>query len=141
VARFIGQVAAAGKAEYPLPLYVNAALRDPLSQPPAGTYESGGPTDNVLDIWKAAAPAVDLLAPDIDMDDSARWTSRSQMLRPARSGSSCGWRNAATKAASSVPTGPPGRAGNLPGSSRRPARWPAPGPPSGFRDSGVVFVV
>ena len=28
VARFIGQVAAAGKAEYPLPLYVNAALRD-----------------------------------------------------------------------------------------------------------------
>jgi hypothetical protein len=73
VARFIGQVAAAGKAEYPLPLYVNAALRDPLSQPPAGTYESGGPTDNVLDIWKAAAPAVDLLAPDIYMDDSARY--------------------------------------------------------------------
>src|SRR5215831_15969603 len=29
VASFIGQVAAAGKAEYPLPLYVNAALRDP----------------------------------------------------------------------------------------------------------------
>jgi hypothetical protein len=72
VARFIGQVAAAGKAEYPLPLYVNAALRDPLSQPAAGTYESGGPTDNVLDIWKAAAPAVDLLAPDIYMEDSAR---------------------------------------------------------------------
>ena len=73
VARFIGQVAAAGKAEYPLPLYVNAALRDPLTQPPAGTYESGGPTDNVLDIWKAAAPAVDVLAPDIYMDDSARY--------------------------------------------------------------------
>jgi beta-galactosidase GanA len=73
VARFIGQVAAAGKAEYPLPLYVNAALRDPLSQPPAGTYESGGPTDNVLDVWKAGAPAVDLLAPDIYMDDSARY--------------------------------------------------------------------
>jgi len=73
VARFIGQVAAAGKAEYPLPLYVNAALRDPLTQPPAGTYESGGPTDNVLDIWKAAAPAVDLLAPDIYMDDTERY--------------------------------------------------------------------
>ncbi len=73
VARFVGQVAAAGKAEYPLPLYVNAALRDPLSQPPAGTYESGGPTDNVLDIWKAAAPAVDVLAPDVYMDDSVRY--------------------------------------------------------------------
>ncbi len=74
VARFIGQVAAAGKAEYPLPLYVNAALRDPLTQPPAGSYESGGPTDNVLAIWKAAAPAVDLLAPDIYMNDAPRYS-------------------------------------------------------------------
>ena len=73
VAHFIGQVAAAGKAEYPLPLYVNAALRDPLNNPPATSYESGGPTDNVLAIWKAAAPAVDILAPDIYMDDSARY--------------------------------------------------------------------
>ncbi len=73
VARFIGQVAAAGKAEYPLPLYCNAALRDPLTQPAASSYESGGPTDNVLDIWKAAAPAVDVLAPDIYMDDSAHY--------------------------------------------------------------------
>lgn len=65
VARFIGQVAAAGKAEYPLPMYVNAALRDPLTNPMANSYESGGPTDNVIPIWKAAAPAIDLLAPDI----------------------------------------------------------------------------
>jgi beta-galactosidase GanA len=69
VARFVGQVAAAGKAEYPLPLYANAALRDPISPGPAGSYESGGATDNVLPIWKAAAPALDLLAPDIYMDD------------------------------------------------------------------------
>jgi beta-galactosidase GanA len=73
VARFIGQVAAAGKAEYPLPMYVNAALRDPLTPGPANTYESGGPTDNVLWIWKAAAPAIDLLAPDIYQNDSARY--------------------------------------------------------------------
>jgi len=62
VARYIGQVAAAGKEEYPLPLYVNAALRDPLTPGPAGTYETGGATDNVLDVWKAAAPAVDIQA-------------------------------------------------------------------------------
>jgi beta-galactosidase GanA len=73
VARFIGQVAAAGKAEYPLPMYVNAALRDPLTSPPASSYESGGATDNVLWIWKAAAPAIDLLAPDIYQNDSARY--------------------------------------------------------------------
>jgi beta-galactosidase GanA len=73
VAQYVGRVAAAGKAAYPLPLYVNAALRDPLNpgRPPA--YESGGATDNVIAIWKAAAPAIDLLAPDIYMSDSARF--------------------------------------------------------------------
>ncbi len=72
VASFIGQVAAAGKAEYPLPLYVNAALRDPLTNPPATSYESGGPTDNVIPIWKAAAPMIDLLAPDIYLSGTER---------------------------------------------------------------------
>jgi hypothetical protein len=73
VARYIEQVAAAGKAVYPLPLYANAALRDPLkpnNRPPG--YESGGPTDNVIAIWKAAAPSLDILAPDIYMSDSAK---------------------------------------------------------------------
>ena len=73
VARYVGQVAAAGKEAYPLPMYANAALRDPISPGPAGTYESGGPTDNVLAIWKAAAPALDVLSPDIYQDDSARY--------------------------------------------------------------------
>jgi len=72
VARFIGQVAAAGKTAYPLPLYTNAALRDPLTNPPATHYESGGPTDNVIPIWKAAAPAIDLVAPDIYLPGSER---------------------------------------------------------------------
>jgi len=71
VAHYIGYVAAAGKAVYPLPLYVNAALRDPLTNPKASTYESGGATDNVIPIWKAAAPAIDLLAPDIYLSGSA----------------------------------------------------------------------
>lgn len=68
VASFIGEVAAAGKAEYPLPLYANAALRDPLTNPPASYYESGGPTDNVIPIWKVAAPAIDILSPDIYLE-------------------------------------------------------------------------
>jgi hypothetical protein len=73
VARYIGHVAAAGKAVNSLPLYVNAALRDPLSNPRPNTYESGGPTDNVIPIWKAAAPAIDLLAPDIYLSGSERY--------------------------------------------------------------------
>jgi len=81
VASFIGQVAAAGKAEYPLPLVVNAALRDPLNPPPASSYESGGPTDNVLSIWKAAAPAVDILAPDIYMSDAPRYKRVLELYR------------------------------------------------------------
>jgi beta-galactosidase GanA len=74
IARFVQQVAAAGKAEDPLPMYVNAALRDPLNPGPPSTYESGGPTDDVLGVWKAAAPAIDLIAPDIYMPDYARYT-------------------------------------------------------------------
>jgi beta-galactosidase GanA len=69
IANFVEQVAAAGKAEYPLPMYVNAALRDPLKPSPPSTYSSGGPTDNVLDVWKAAAPSIDLIAPDIYMKE------------------------------------------------------------------------
>ncbi len=70
VARYIDQVAAAGKAEYALPMYVNVALRDPFGNPPATNYESGGATDNVIPIWKAAAKSIDLLAPDIYLDGS-----------------------------------------------------------------------
>jgi beta-galactosidase GanA len=73
VARFVGQVAAAGKAEYPLPMYANAALPDPVKRQDPMTYASGGPTWNVLDIWKAAAPAIDLEAPDIYTRKSAEY--------------------------------------------------------------------
>ncbi len=65
VASYIEYVAAAGKSVNQLPLFVNAALRDPLTNPPASSYESGGPTDNVIPIWKVAAPSIDLVAPDI----------------------------------------------------------------------------
>jgi hypothetical protein len=73
VAKYVGQVAAAGKAVYPLPLYANAALRDPLKPGAPGSYESGGPTDNVIPIWKVAAPAIDIVAPDIYQNDPAAY--------------------------------------------------------------------
>jgi beta-galactosidase GanA len=72
IASYVNKIAAAGKAVYPLPLYVNAALRDPFKGAP-GTYESGGPTDNVLSIWKAVAPAIDILAPDIYLTNTASY--------------------------------------------------------------------
>ena len=79
VARYVGQVAAAGKAVYPLPMVANCALRNPFHPGPAGqpgapgAYESGGPTDDVLPIWKAAAPAIDILGPDDYQNDPAAY--------------------------------------------------------------------
>lgn len=74
IGRFVDTVAAAGRKEYDLPLYVNAALRDPFKYQDPYTYSAGGPTWNVLDVWKAAAPHIDFLAPDIYMDDYASYT-------------------------------------------------------------------
>jgi hypothetical protein len=67
-ARYIEKVAAAGKKEYPLPMYVNAWLKQPFSYWP-GRYPSGGPLPQVLDIWRAGAPSIDFIAPDIYMDE------------------------------------------------------------------------
>jgi beta-galactosidase GanA len=69
VSSYIEQVAKAGKAEYPLPMYVNAALRDPLKYQDPATYSSGGPTWNVLDIYRIAAPSIFTAAPDIYAHD------------------------------------------------------------------------
>ena len=63
-ASYINHVAEAGKAEYPLPMYCNCWLVQKEEDLP-GVYPNGGPVDIVMDIWKAAAPAVDFLSPDI----------------------------------------------------------------------------
>jgi len=65
IGSYVNAVAAAGKAEYPLPMYVNASLRDPTNHQDPATYASGGPTWNVVEVWQAAAPAIDFLSPDI----------------------------------------------------------------------------
>ncbi|MBO9718497.1 MAG: DUF5597 domain-containing protein [Pseudoxanthomonas sp.] len=75
IAHYIDQVAAAGKEAYPLPMYINAALRGPFNPGQPGQYASGGPTDNVLDVYKAAAPHIDLLAPDIYMPEYTHYTT------------------------------------------------------------------
>ena len=61
-ARYANRVAEAGKAAYDLPMYVNAALNHRNVLP--GEYPSAGPLPQVMDIWQAGAPAIDLLSPD-----------------------------------------------------------------------------
>jgi hypothetical protein len=70
-AAYIEKVAAAGKGADPLPMYANAALIRPNYEP--GQYNSGGPLPHSIDLWKAAAPSLDFLSPDIYFDDFAFW--------------------------------------------------------------------
>lgn len=73
-ATFIEGVTAAGKAQYPLPMFTNAALIRPNYEP--GQYNSGGPLPFAIDLYKAAAPSLDFLAPDIYFEDYAHWASQ-----------------------------------------------------------------
>jgi beta-galactosidase GanA len=87
VARYIGQIAAAGKKELPLPMYANNWLKSPRAYPistvPGEDYPSGGPTINMMDVWKIAAPSLDLIAPDIYVPSSERYrTVMQEFHRP-----------------------------------------------------------
>jgi hypothetical protein len=68
VARYIDAVAAAGKAEYDIPLAVNAWLE----QGEPGNYPSGGPVGKLLELWQFAAPHIDVICPDIYVRDYCR---------------------------------------------------------------------
>jgi beta-galactosidase GanA len=67
-AKYMGKIAATGKEVYPIPMFVNAWLKQPLTPRP-GRYPSGGPTPHTLDLWRAAAPAIDMIEPDIYVND------------------------------------------------------------------------
>ena len=73
-ARYTNRVADAGKAEYSLPMFVNAALIRPGHQP--GQYPSAGPLPHLIDIWRAGAPKIDFLSPDIYFQNFAEWVRR-----------------------------------------------------------------
>ena len=61
---YVNKVAAAGKAEYDIPMYVNTWLQEP-SHPRPGEFPSGCPEPEVHDIWRFGAPSIDILAPDL----------------------------------------------------------------------------
>lgn len=71
-ARYVNAVAAAGKREFDIPFYCNVWLAYPPGELPerriaiAGIgYPSGGPNQGMLAIWKAAAPSIDMIGPDL----------------------------------------------------------------------------
>ena len=76
-ASYVDEVARAGRAEFEIPLYVNAWV-DANAQSDGGEagfalaggvrpgeYPSGGPLRHTASIWRALAPTLDFLAPDL----------------------------------------------------------------------------
>ena len=71
---YIQAVAAAGKAEYDIPMYVNTWLEGETTPP--GQYPSGGPEPRVYDVWKAAGSSLDIYSPDLYSADFITWCRR-----------------------------------------------------------------
>lgn len=76
-AKYINEIASAGKKEFNIPYYMNAWIDYPaaalaqrqLDQPGIG-YPSGGAVQKLVGLWRALAPSLDMIGPDIYTDDS-----------------------------------------------------------------------
>ena len=64
-AAYVEQLAKAGKAVYPIPLYTNVMVGENGFEEAGICYNAGAAVGRVLDIWKAGAPSMDLICPDI----------------------------------------------------------------------------
>ena len=73
-ARFVEALVKAGKAKYDIPMYANVALNRTGRKP--GEYPSGGPLPHLIDVWKAGAPSLDFLAPDIYFPNFSQLAAR-----------------------------------------------------------------
>jgi hypothetical protein len=72
ISGYIDEIARSGKEIYPLPAYVNVwngghGTNDNWERfdRPGESYPSGGAVAHMLDLWKANAPSIDVIAPDI----------------------------------------------------------------------------
>lgn len=76
-AKYINEIATAGKIEFPIPYYINVWLDYPAPQLPQRqvempgiAYPSGGAVQKLVGLWRAMAPSIDMIGPDIYSDDS-----------------------------------------------------------------------
>lgn len=71
-AHYLNEIATAGKAEFDIPLYMNVWLSYPPAEMPERRlrvpgvqYPSGGAVQPWVGLWRALAPSIDAIAPDI----------------------------------------------------------------------------
>ena len=82
---YVEHLAKAAKRIHNMPLFVNAAMNSRGRKP--GEYPSAGPLAHLTDIWKAGAPSIDILAPDIYDTGFKSWASQYAIpLRPQDGG-------------------------------------------------------
>lgn len=95
-AKHVDTIAAVGKAAHPVPLYTNVwqnyGAEDRDTSFPAvvgggsdpGIYPSGGGVIDVLDIWQMHAPSLDMISPDVYLNEygssCAKYRHRNQPL-------------------------------------------------------------
>lgn len=65
---YMNTIAEAGKKEHALPAFINTWIVQPEDRHP-GDYPSGGGQAQGHDVWRAGAPAIDMLCPDIYLPD------------------------------------------------------------------------
>jgi hypothetical protein len=76
-AKYIDEIAASGKAEFPIPYYINVWVDYPAAETPQRRldlpgigYPSGGAVQKLVGLWRALATSIDMIGPDIYADDS-----------------------------------------------------------------------
>lgn len=62
---YVGTLAKEGKGIYDIPLYTNVMIGESGFEEAGLCYNAGAAVSRMLDIWKAAAPELDFIAPDI----------------------------------------------------------------------------
>ena len=76
-AKYINEIAAAGKAEFAIPVYMNVWIDYPPAELPQRSldtpgigYPSGGAVQKLVGLWRALTPSIDMVGPDIYANDS-----------------------------------------------------------------------
>lgn len=73
-ASYVERMAQTARSVYNVPLYVNAAMNSRGRKP--GEYPSAGPLAHLIDIWRCAAPHIDMLSPDLYDNGFTDWVAQ-----------------------------------------------------------------